>query len=300
MSRILVTGASGFVGSVVRDRLVDDAHEVVGTTTGIPDPGARYCNIEDRAAVAALVHEIDPEVVIHCAAISSVTAGQATDYYRVNTVGTQNLIDAFAGTTKRQRFVFVSTAGVYGNQDEEILHEGLCPKPVHHYGMSKFCSERIVRNYADEFECTIIRPFNIIGDGQNGEFIVPKLVEAFRERRPVVRLGNLDVYRDYIDINDAADILVGLTFGPAAAGATVNLCSGKPVALRDLIASLQAITGHNIEVEVAPEFVRRNEVWRLMGDPSKLQRLLGGPLDLKPIDQTLRRMLARENEEPRR
>lgn len=292
MSRILVTGASGFVGAVVQQRLGQQDHEVLGTTTGIPDSGTRYCNIEDHGAVTALLHDFEPEILIHCAAISSVTAGRTMDYYRVNTAGTENLLDAFAQTRKRRRFILVSTAGVYGNQEQQILHEDLCPKPVHHYGMSKFCCERIVQNYAEQVEYTIIRPFNIIGEGQNAEFIVPKLVGAFHAHQPEVRLGNIDVYRDYVDIHDAAEILAKLAFAPAAAQQTVNLCSGKPVSLKDLIATLEGITGHHIEVEVASEFVRRNEVWRLLGDPRKLERLMGGSLEFKPIEQTLRRMLA--------
>lgn len=300
MARILVTGASGFVGAVVQERLADDGHEVVGTTTSIPDSGTRYCNIEDRAAIAALLHEIDPEILIHCAAISSVTSGSTMDYYRVNTSGTENLINAFAAVPSRKRFVLVSTAGVYGNQDEDILHEGLCPKPVHHYGMSKFCCERIVQNYAEQLEYTIIRPFNIIGEGQNAQFIVPKLVGAFHSRSPAVKLGNIDVYRDYVDIHDAAKILISLAFNPSAAGETVNLCSGQPVSLKDLITILETLTGHHIEVQVAAEFVRQNEVWRLLGDSGKLQRLTGGTLEFTPIEQTLRRMLGAKSRETSR
>jgi nucleoside-diphosphate-sugar epimerase len=291
MPRILVTGAAGFVGSFVFDRFSRDGHEVFGTTTGLPTDEKRYCNIEDQASVAALLHDLEPEILIHCAAISSVTSGLAMDYYRVNTVGTQNLMEAFAKMPRRQRFLFVSTAGVYGNQDAEILHEGLCPKPVHHYGMSKFCAERVLANYADQIDYAIIRPFNIIGEGQNAEFIVPKLVDAFHNRVPVVRLGNLDVYRDYIDIMDAVEILTKLAFEKSARGETVNLCSGSPISINDLIAGLQDITGHNIQVEVAPEFVRRNEVWRLLGDTEKLEKMMGGKLQFRPINQTLRRML---------
>jgi nucleoside-diphosphate-sugar epimerase len=298
MSRILVTGSTGFVGACLQEVLSTSGHEVVGTTTGLPSESRLYCNIEDRDAVAALMHDVQPEVVIHCAAISSVTAGRPMEYYRVNTVGTENLADCFAAVPARKRFVFVSTAGVYGNQDVEVLHEGLCPLPVHHYGLSKLCAERVVHNYSDAFEFRIVRPFNIVGEAQNQGFIVPKLVNAFHDRLDVVRLGNLDVYRDYIDINDAVKIIAMLALGPTGSSEVVNLCSGKPVSLKDLIEVLDAITGHSIEIEVAPEFVRRNEVWRLLGDTSKLARLLGGMPVLIPIEETLRRMLAaREREQ---
>jgi len=297
MSRILLTGSTGFVGARLQEVLSAAGHEVVGTTTGLPSDGRRYCNIEDRDGVAALMHEVQPEIVIHCAAISSVTAGRPMEYYRINTVGTENLADCFADVPARKRFVFVSTAGVYGNQDAEVLHEELCPLPVHHYGLSKFCAERVVQNYSGAFEFTIVRPFNIVGEAQNQGFIVPKLVNAFHDRLDVVRLGNLDVYRDYIDINDAVKIIAMLALSSSGRSEVVNLCSGKPVSLKDLIKALEAITQHSIAVEVAPEFVRRNEVWRLLGDTSKLARLLGGMPVLIPIEETLRRMLAARGRE---
>ena len=292
MARILVTGASGFVGAHLFERLTSEGHDVYGTTTANSSERMLYCNIEDVAGVASVFSSVQPEIVIHCAAISSVTAAATAAYYLVNTVGTENIVKEAAALAHRVRFVLVSTAGVYGNQDTDLLHEGLCPKPVHHYGMSKFCCERLIENFADLIDYSIVRPFNIIGEGQNREFIVPKLVDAFHRRDPVVRLGNLDVYRDYIDLADAGEIIHRITFDTRSHGETYNLCSGRPVSLQNLIKSLSDITGHEIEVQVAPEFVRKNEVWRLLGDVTKLETFWGGPLDLLPISQSLRRMLA--------
>lgn len=291
MARILVTGAAGFVGAALLAWLHGEGHDVWGTTTGPADGQIRHCDIQDRASVGVLMNEIDPEIVVHCAAISSVTSGQAIDYYAVNTVGTENLLNAFATTPSRKRFVFVSTAGVYGNQQAEVLHEDLRPRPVHHYGLSKLASELLLHNYSGKFETTVIRPFNIIGEGQNAEFIVPKLLRAFAARVHTVRLGNLDVYRDYIDILDAVKIISALALSDRAAGETVNLCSGSPVSINDLIEIFRSATNHDLRVEVAPEFVRANEVWRLLGDIRKLETILGTDLVFNPIDRTIRRML---------
>lgn len=292
MARILVTGASGFVGASLFERLRSEGHDVYGTTTANPTDRVLYCNIEDVAGVAAVFSVARPEIVIHCAAISSVTAAKTPSYYLVNTVGTENVVKQAAEMEHRVRFVLVSTAGVYGNQDTDLLHEGLCPKPVHHYGMSKLCCERLIANFVEQIDYSIVRPFNIIGEGQNREFIVPKLVDAFYNRDAVVRLGNLDVYRDYIDLADAVDIIDRITFDKNSYGETYNLCSGRPVSLQQLIQTLRDITNHDIDVEVAPEFVRKNEVWRLLGDVTKLEALLGKPLELLPMEQSLRRMVA--------
>lgn len=291
MARILVTGATGFVGSCVYRILQQDGHELKGTTKSRPSGDIAYCNIENYSEVSALIDEFGPEIVIHCAAISSVTSSESHEYYLSNTIGTENILKSLPSKDAKTRFIFISTAGVYGNQDTDSLSEDLCPKPVHHYGMSKFCCERLVHNYKDIIDYTIIRPFNIIGEGQSADFIVPKLSRAFAARKTVLRLGNMDVYRDYLDIQEASEIIRHITFTQEAVGETYNLCSGNPVSLKELIGLFQHFTQHDIKVEIAPEFVRKNEVWRLTGDATKLKKLVGGVVPVIPIEQSIQRII---------
>jgi len=268
-------------------------HEVFGTASRSQvDAPIFYCDIRDQQAVEDIFHRVQPEIVIHCAAISSVTSSVAQDYYWVNTVGTENMIRATLALPHQVRFMFISTAGVYGNQDTDFLHEGLCPKPVHHYGMSKFCAERVLINHAERISYTIIRPFNIIGEMQSGEFIMPKLINAFHERLSEIHLGNINVFRDYIDIADACSLIAKLTFNPQAIGEICNLCTGRPVSIQALLNMLTEMTGHEISVKVNPAFVRKNEVWRLLGDVTKLEELVQGAIEGLKLEDSLRRMLA--------
>lgn len=293
MARILITGVTGFLGRHLFKHLEALGHEMFGTANHAKvEYPVFHCDIRDTSAVSEVFRRARPEIVIHCAAISSVTSSAAQDYYLVNTVGTENMINAALAMPERVRFMFVSTAGVYGNQDTDHLHEGLCPKPVHHYGMSKFCAERVLMNSADRIDYTIIRPFNIVGEGQSGDFIMPKLVHAFHNRAPVVKLGNIQVYRDYIDVSDACDLIAQLTANSAAIGEVCNLCTGKPVSIQALLDILTHITGHEIKVEVDQAFVRKNEVWRLLGDANKLGHLTQKPIEGLGLEQSLRRMLA--------
>jgi len=293
MARILLSGATGFLGKHLFRHFEKMGHEVFGTANRAQvDAPIFYCDIRDQLAVEDIFHRVQPEIVIHCAAISSVTSSVAQDYYSVNTVGTENMIHATLALPHQARFMFISTAGVYGNQDTDLLHEELCPKPVHHYGMSKFCAERVLMNYAERINYTIIRPFNIIGEGQSGDFIMPKLVNAFHNRLPEVYLGNIDVFRDYIDIYDACNLIEKLTTNPAAIGEVCNLCTGRPVSIQALLGILTEITGHEIGVQVNPALVRKNEVWRLLGDVAKLEELTQGPINGVKLEDSLRRMLA--------
>jgi nucleoside-diphosphate-sugar epimerase len=292
MARILVSGATGFLGKHLVERLQREGHIVYGTTLHSPIADTvLHCDIQNQNSVDEVFEKIDPEIVIHCAAISSVTAAEAGDYYFVNTVGAENIVKAVASRENRIRYIFISTAGVYGNQDTDYLHEELCPKPVHHYGMSKYCAERLLFNYANKIDYTIIRPFNIIGVGQSHDFLMPKLADAFSRRLDVLKLGNLDVFRDYIDVSDASEMIARLTFNPAAIGQVCNLCSGRPVSLQMLLDVFANLTSHKIKIEIDPALVRKNEVWRLLGDATKLKSLTGGVMEISDVEQSLQRML---------
>lgn len=273
MTKVLITGASGFVGAALQKVLRAAGMDVFGTSSR---GGGEHiaCNLSDTAQVEAVVRTVNPDIVVHSAAISSVTHSVPLDYYATNVIGTKNLLAALRYTTRRAKFVLMSTAGVYGNQPVEVLDETLVPKPTHDYGMSKLCAELWTMHAGSFYEPIIIRPFNIVGPGQNSAFIVPKLARAFASGERTIKLGNMDVYRDYIDIDAFCDTVATLLSQPHVVGETVNLCSGRGTSLRELIDAFQLAAGYEIEVIKAPEFVRPNEVWRLIGSREKLKRLV--------------------------
>ncbi|MBY4722337.1 MULTISPECIES: NAD-dependent epimerase/dehydratase family protein [Burkholderia] len=296
MASILVTGATGFVGRHLVHQLRELGHTVVGTTTRGGD-GAEVCDLRDRDRVHEVVRAADPDVVIHLAALSSVTQGATLEYYETNLVGTENLMQAVDSLGSRRRFIFVSTAGVYGNQKTSLLSEDLAPLPVSHYGISKFACERVVSNFGDRHDITIARPFNLIGVGQSSSFIVPKLVRHFARREPSIRLGRLEPVRDYIDVHSCCDILASLIGQDASYGEVVNICSGRGTSVQELLDVIADICGHKIEVVAAPEFMRANEVFRLLGSTEKLDRLLPDRRPLQPITDVMREMLVAATEE---
>jgi GDP-D-mannose dehydratase len=106
----------------------------------------------------------------------------------------------------------------------------------------------------------------------------------------VIELGNLDVARDFSDVRDVVAAYLGLLDAPQSTGQTVNVCSGRAYALREVLAMAAALSGHALEVRVNPAFVRANEVPRLTGDPALLHQLTGFAPQL-PLENTLRWML---------
>jgi nucleoside-diphosphate-sugar epimerase len=186
------------------------------------------------------------------------------------------------------RVIIASSANVYGTPDVEVLDESVCPAPVNHYANSKLAMEHTVRTWFDRFPIVITRPFNYTGRGQADRFLIPKIVNHFRERSPVIELGNLHVSRDYSDVEDVVDAYMALLESDVKSE-IVNVCSGRPIALLDIIAMMNAIAGYEIEVRVNREFVRSNEVPRLIGSSAKLRSLVDLPPP-RPLFDTLRRM----------
>jgi GDP-6-deoxy-D-talose 4-dehydrogenase len=165
MATIFITGITGFVGKELAKQFTFEGHSVFGSSFTAEDKQSIKLDIRNFKEVFEAFQHIQPDIVIHSAALSSVTQGRTMEYYESNVLGTENVIDALNSLGGRRRLVFLSTAGVYGNQSAEILSEELNLKPVSHYGMSKLVCERMLANIINHHDVTIVRPFNIIGAG---------------------------------------------------------------------------------------------------------------------------------------
>lgn len=248
----------------------------------------------DHEALRSEVLEIAPDAVVHLAAISFVGHTDLSAFYAVNVLGTTNLLDALVELPRRpQRVLLASSANVYGNSEQSPLSETQAPAPVNHYAMSKLAMEYMAMTYADRLNLVITRPFNYTGPGQDENFVIPKLAKHFAERAPSIALGNLEVEREFNDIELVCDAYMHLLqYGEA--GEIYNICSGQPYTLRHVIDIFEKLTGHKIKIEINPAFVRRNEVHLLYGNPNKLKTLLnkhGLTLSSPPLSETLARML---------
>ncbi|WP_420865104.1 GDP-mannose 4,6-dehydratase [Pseudomonas weihenstephanensis] len=281
--RALVTGLDGFTGHYVADELRRSGYQVFGTRhSGPDDVAAGWFGVDicDLSALRRVVEEVEPEVVVHLAAISFVAHGEADAIYRANVVGTRNLLEALAGLARKPRAVLLaSSANVYGNAPVELIDETVILDPANDYAVSKLAMEYVARLWMDRLPIVVTRPFNYTGVGQAPHFLIPKIVSHFQRREALIELGNLDVERDFSDVRVVAQAYVKL-LDVAPAGQVVNVGSGRVVSLKEVLALMGEISGHDIEVRVNPAFVRANEVRRLQGDVSKLRGLVD---DYQPI-----------------
>lgn len=290
---MLVTGAAGFTGRHLCTHLRECGYRVFGLVEHARvDPDDLVADLLDAPALGAAIRTAAPDHVVHLAAIAFPGHAEAASIYRVNLTGTLTLLEALVREGfGRNRVLLPSTGTVYASSESGELVETAPLAPATHYAVSKLAMEHMARMYARSLPITVVRPFNYTGPGQHEPYLIPKIVRHFAERAATIELGNVDVIRDFLDVRSVVDVYQRLLNTPAAAGGTFNVCSGKGVAIRDLVAMLEELTGHRIAIRVNPKFVRPDEPRRIVGCSAKLHAIIGD-LRTVPLAMTLADMLA--------
>ncbi len=286
--RALVTGMSGFTGRYVARELAAAGYRVFGTTHSAPaDENMFTVDLCDRTAVAELVEKVRPDAVVHLAAIAYVPHSDPDAIYRVNLLGTRNLLAALAGLRNTPSAVLLaSSANIYGNVAAPgLIDEHVSPAPVNDYAVSKFAMEAMARLWSDRLPIVIARPFNYTGVGQAEHFLIPKIVSPFRRGQRVIELGNTDIARDFSDVRVVASCYRRL-LAAAPAGACFNVCSGRAHSLADILGIMAEIAGYDIDVRTNPAFVRASDVRELAGSNARLQGAIGS-ISQVPLAETL-------------
>lgn len=297
LKRTLVTGAAGFTGRYVGSLLAAQGHEVHGIVHALPEESIdgfsrlHQGNLCDLSAIRRIVLDLQPDHVVHLAAIAFVAHSDVDEMYRVNVVGTRQLLQVLSELPRLPTSILIaSSANIYGNAREGVLDETTPPAPANDYGVSKVAMEYVASIYRPTLPLIVVRPFNYTGRGQSADFIIPKITRHVRQGAKVLELGNLDVARDFSDVRAVTEIYARLLAKPEAIGGTFNVCSGRAINLREIIDLVKGIAGQEFEVRVNPQFVRANEVRSLCGSCAKIEGLLG-ELTRIPIEETLRWML---------
>ena len=297
MARILITGANGFTGQHLIERLAQEGHELHGLLHradmdhGTVLKAAHVADLRDWSAVSEVIRDVEPDKVVHLAAIAFVAHGDASELYSSNIFGTRNLLHALATARKKPDAVLLaSSANVYGNKREGVLSEDLTPEPANDYGITKLSCEMLGRLYSDRLPIITVRPFNYTGRGQSEQFIIPKIVAHAKARSETIGLGNINVARDFSDVRMVVDSYARLLETPAAIGGLFNVCSGEAHTLAEVLGLVAELTGYEMNVVVDPAFVREGEVAMLRGDRSRLTTTIGD-LDIVPLRETLEWML---------
>lgn len=287
--RALVTGASGFVGRYLVERLRTAGYDVVAA--GGPhetEPAFLPIDLADAESIRAAFDVARPGVVFHLAAQAFVPRSiEAPDEtYEINVMGTAGVLAVLRAWSRENdakvRLVFISSAEVYGAQPPSAmpLRETTAPNPVNPYAASKAAAEAIVLGEARSFgvDAVIARAFNHIGPGQNDRFVVPafanQLAAIAAGGEPVMHVGNLDARRDFLDVRDVVDAYVAIA-ERGESGEAYNVASGSAVSVREILGELIRIAHVPVEVRDDPARMRPSDVPIVYGSSEKLRERTG-------------------------
>jgi GDP-4-dehydro-6-deoxy-D-mannose reductase len=286
--RVLVTGASGFVGRHLLDALRAGGHETIAA--GGPHDATPFVQLDilDAAAVQRVVDDAKSDAIVHLAGQAfvpqSITDPLGT--LRVNATGTANLLEAARAYRDRSgvavRVLVISSAEIYGihRPDRMPLDENAVPRPANPYAASKVAAETYALTWARSYKLDVLvaRPFNHIGPGQDARFAVPSFAQQLAEiaagAPPVMKVGNLEAQRDFLDVRDVVAAYV-LLVANARPGEVYNICSGQPVAIREVLRQLITIAHVPVEVRDDPDRMRPSDLPILSGDATKLRAATG-------------------------
>jgi len=281
-NRVLIFGENSFTGGYLSSYLYSKGYSIFGTDR-------KSCDITNKDNIKKTLREINPNYIINLSGIASPAHGDVLEFYRVNTIGAINIIEALIELDLNpKKIVLVSSATIYGNQGLEVLDESLFPQPANYYGTSKYSMELMAKNYFNRLNIIITRPFNYTGVKQSENFLIPKIVNHFRAKKETIELGNLDVSREFNDISFVCEVYKRL-LESSIKSEVINICSGRGIKLVDVIDTMNFIAGYNIKVEVNPAFIRKDEIKSLLGSPKKLFSLIN-EVKQKEFKETLKDM----------
>lgn len=307
--RVLVTGIDGFVGSHAAEFLCGlDGVEVHGTIL----PSAKTKHIEhlrervhlheadivDDARIEQVFMNVRPDRVIHLAgqAFVPTSVSDPVGTIRVNVMGGVAVLDAarLVGerTGKKPAVLVVTTGEVYGKVPLYPVGEDTPLSPLNPYAASKASLDIIARNYRDTFgvRTTVARPFNHAGPRQSPVFVASDFGRQFAliaegKSEPVLHTGNLDPQRDFTDVRDVVRAYWAILSHPDR-HEVYNVCSGHVVAVRDLIALYEEVTGIRVGVKPESRRARPNDVGFIAGSSERLRTTTGWVPNI-PLRQTL-------------
>jgi GDP-4-dehydro-6-deoxy-D-mannose reductase len=297
----LVTGADGFVGQHLVAELLRRGEEVVGAVrqlppqlTTLPASAARQARwaeleLERRETVRALVSGVLADRVYHLAGLASVgeSLADAEAPMRVNVIGTLRLLEELARVRRQggrdPRILIAGSGQVYGAAANRYrpLREDHPLEPLSPYAVSKAAQEMLGLQFqrAEGLAVVVTRSFNHTGPGQRLPFVAAELAAKVRAvqaggGRGVVSLANPEIRRDFTDVRDVVRAYVALA-ERGEAGQVYNVCSGRSVAVREILATLVELTGVEVRVETDATRARPADLPELVGSFARLAGATG-------------------------
>lgn len=289
---VLVTGAGGFIGSHLAERLVGEAGKVKSMvrysstgTRGWLDKSERaadmefvYGDISDRDFVEASMKGVD--VVFHLAALIGIPYSYVSPdaYVRTNIEGTMNVLQV-ARSMATEKVLVTSTSEVYGTALIAPIPESHPKQPQSPYSATKIAADCLAESFWRTYDLPvgIVRPFNTFGPRQSQRAVIPTIITQCLAGAKSIKLGNLTPTRDLNFVDNTVDAFVVASKSSASVGTALNFGYGQEISIGDLAKLIIELTGADCEVESEDMRLRpeKSEVERLLADNSAAKAALG-------------------------
>ena len=301
--KALITGVDGFVGKYLSEYLLKQKYEVYGTTISEKYKNEKIkiykMNLLDEKEVNKVIKMIKPDKIFHLAGQSAVGLSWEKPVLTVNinVNGTLNLLEAVRNYSKDSKILIIGSSDQYGpiKPEECPIKEGKVQNPQSPYGVSKKAQEEMCKLYVNAYHTNIImvRAFNHIGAGQSTNFVVAdfasKIAQIEKGSEPVLKVGNLESFRDFTDVRD---IVRGysLLLEKGKIGEIYNIGSGKEVKVSEILKKLVSMSKKEIKIEIDPNKFRPVDVPLVVCDNSKIKKDTGWETEFL-INDTLEEVL---------
>jgi nucleoside-diphosphate-sugar epimerase len=292
---VLVTGAAGFLGSSLVDRLVAEGRRTLALDFALDevDDGTRRSrrgSPYDPDAVGALLGEEPVDAVVHLAAHPDVPFDAATTpaILRANVEGTHAVLAAADRCPRRPRVVLASSIKVYGPASPP-LRETTPIEPTSVYALSKAAADRLglLFHRQRQLEVCVLRFAQIYGPGQPAGMLIAQVLDAARRGEALDMTGG-EQTRDLLFVADAVEAIVRALRAPQAVGRVVNVGTGVEVSIRDVVLELASLLPEAPRPRLGALAYRDGEMWRQVVDPATARELLGFEAGV-PLAEGLRR-----------
>jgi len=290
-SRILITGAGGFIGSHTTELLLKSGFDVTALchynnlqSTGWLERSASngnlsivFSDVTDSGHMDELIS--DHDLVIHLAAMIAIPYSYVAprSYLNTNIEGTFNVLEGIR--RHKKRLINISTSEVYGTPKVLPITEMNSIHPQSPYAASKVAADALCNSFIDSYglDISIIRPFNTYGPRQSQRALIPTILTQVASGNKVISLGNLDAQRDFTFVGDTALAIKCAVESQEIKGKTIHLGTGITISVQDLVSLIGKVIGTDIEIEV--DHLRQrpaaSEVEVLQSDPSYAKKTLG-------------------------
>lgn len=287
MSRVLIFGAGGFVGSYLCKEFLNNGYKVSGTDKGeesaLPSEVDFYrTDLMQANEVEKLIGQIQPDIIVNLAAISSVGASwnmpQTT--MAINVIGALNIMEAARKSEQKPRILFVGSSEEYVIS-ENPLDENTQLNANNPYGISKVTQEQFAKLYREQYGLKIycVRPFNHTGIGQRDSFVLPSFCKQVAEieksgKDGKIQVGNLKVKRDFSHVKDVVRAYRMIVESDNC-NQIYNVGSGNAYSLEDMLTYIIGLSNQHIEIEVDQNRIRPTDQPVICCDRSLIGKELG-------------------------